>query len=151
KLDNKIVDNIINKGGTVLGSARLVEFKEEKVREIAIKNLKEHEIEALIVIGGDGSYMGAYKLTEMGINCIGLPGTIDNDIVSSDYTIGFDTALNTIVTDIEKMRDTINSHNRAIVVEIMGNGCGDLVTYAAIATGAEIFSPCEDLLTVEEI
>ncbi|ATZ17776.1 6-phosphofructokinase [Mesoplasma melaleucae] len=151
KLDSKFALEIISKGGTVLGSARLPEFKEESVRLKAVEQLKAHEIEALVVIGGDGSYMGAQRLTEMGINCIGLPGTIDNDIVSSDYTIGFDTALNTVIEAVEKVRDTMQSHNRAAVIEVMGNGCGDLVTYAAIATQAEIFSPSESKLTVEQI
>lgn len=143
--------DIISKGGTMLGSARFVEFKQESIRQQAVKNLKKAGIEALVVIGGDGSYMGAQKLTEMGINCIGLPGTIDNDIISSEFTIGFDTALNTVVEAVDKIRDTGQSHHRANVIEIMGNGCGDLVTYAAVGTAAEIFSPTEDLLTVEEI
>ncbi|MDQ0567513.1 6-phosphofructokinase [Mycoplasma yeatsii] len=143
--------DIMSKGGTILGSARFVEFKEESTRKVAIENLKKEGIEALVVIGGDGSYMGAQRLTEMGINCVGLPGTIDNDIVSSDFTIGFDTALNTVVEAVDRIRDTMQSHNRACVVEIMGNGCGDLVTYAAVGTGAEIVSPAEDLLSIEEM
>ncbi|ATG97229.1 6-phosphofructokinase [Mesoplasma lactucae] len=151
KIDPEFAISIMNCGGTAIGSARLPEFKEEKVRQVAVDNLKKEGIEALVVIGGDGSYMGAQRLTEMGINCIGLPGTIDNDIVSSDYTIGFDTALNTVVESIDKIRDTMQSHNRAAVVEIMGNGCGDLPLYAAAATGADIFSIPESKLTKEEI
>lgn len=143
--------SILNRGGTAIGSARLPEFKEEKVRQVAVANLQKEGIEALVVIGGDGSYMGAQRLTEMGINCIGLPGTIDNDIVSSDYTIGFDTALNTVVESIDKVRETMESHNRAAVIEIMGNGCGDLPLYAAIATGADLFSIPEAKLSKEEI
>jgi 6-phosphofructokinase 1 len=142
---------MLSRGGTFIGSARLPEFKEESVREKAVANLKKHGIEALVVIGGDGSYQGAEKLTQMGINCVGLPGTIDNDIVSSDYTIGFDTALNTVVDSIDKIRDTMQSHNRCSVVEIMGNGCGDLTLYAAVATGAEVFSTRESQLTEDEI
>ncbi|WP_031543308.1 6-phosphofructokinase [Mesoplasma photuris] len=151
KLDIDFAQNIMNRGGTALGSARLPEFKEVSVREKAVKNLKDFGIEALVVCGGDGSYMGAQRLTEMGINCIGLPGTIDNDIVSSDYTIGFDTALNTIVESIDKVRDTMQSHNRCGVIEVMGNQCGDLALYAAIATGAEVFSNSESKLSEDEI
>ncbi|QBQ07422.1 6-phosphofructokinase [Spiroplasma gladiatoris] len=151
KVDTTFASDIISRGGTIIGSARFPEFKEESVRKIAVENLKEFGIEALVVIGGDGSYQGAEKLTNLGINCIGLPGTIDNDIVSSDYTIGFDTALNTVVRSIDQIRDTMQSHSRCSVVEIMGNGCGDLTLYAATATGAEVFSTKESFLTEEEI
>ena len=137
KLAHKDVGGIIDRGGTFLGSARLPEFKDPEVRKIGIKNLEKHGIEAIVVIGGDGSYMGAQKLTEMGINCISLPGTIDNDIVSTDLTIGFDTALNTAIEAIDKIRDTSSSHARCNVIEIMGRYCGDLSMYASIATGAE--------------
>ena len=105
-MDRSSVSDIVNRGGTILQTARLREFKEESVRQIAVDNLKKLGIEALVVIGGDGSYMGAKKLTEMGINCVGLPGTIDNDIASTDYTIGFDTCQNTIVECVDKIRDT---------------------------------------------
>lgn len=138
KLERGDVSDIIIKGGTILGSARLPSFKQESVREIAVANLKKHGIEGLVVIGGDGSYRGAMALTEMGINCIGLPGTIDNDIVSTDYTIGFDTALNTIIENVDKLRDTSSSHHRCSVVEVMGNRCGDLALYAGLTTGAEV-------------
>ncbi|QHX36070.1 6-phosphofructokinase [Spiroplasma sp. TIUS-1] len=151
KADIKFADSIVSRGGTVIGSARLPEFKEEKVREVAVKNLKKLKIEALVVIGGDGSYQGAEKLSKMGINCIGLPGTIDNDIVSSDLTIGFDTALNTVVNSIDAIRDTADSHNRCMVVEIMGNACGDLTLFGATATGAEVIATKESPLTKEEI
>ena len=137
KLTHKDVGGIINRGGTFLGSARLPEFKDSEVRKIGVANLAKHGIEALVVIGGDGSYKGALKLTEMGINCIALPGTIDNDIVSTDLTIGFDTALNTAVEAIDRIRDTSSSHTRCNVVEIMGRHCGDLSMYASIASGAE--------------
>ncbi len=130
--------NKLNQGGTFLFSARLPEFKEVSVREKAVKNLNEKGIDYLVVVGGDGSYMGAKKLTEMGIKTIGIPGTIDNDIVSTDYTIGFDTALNTAVEAIDKVRDTSSSHNRCTVVELMGRDCGDLTIHASIATGADI-------------
>lgn len=151
EVDVNFASEIISRGGTVIGSARFPEFKEEEVRKIAVANLKKIGIDALVVIGGDGSYQGAEKLTNMGINCIGLPGTIDNDIVSSDYTIGFDTALNTVVRSIDAIRDTMNSHSRCAVVEIMGNDCGDLTLYAAKVTGAEVFSTKESFLTEEQI
>ncbi len=131
------VSEKLNRGGTFLGTARLPEFKNPEVRQIAIDQLKKFEIEALVVIGGDGSYMGAKKLTEMGVNCIGVPGTIDNDIASTDYTIGFDTALNTVVEAIDKLRDTTSSHYRCSVVEIMGRHCGDLTIYGGLSTGVE--------------
>jgi 6-phosphofructokinase 1 len=137
KLDRKSVSDVINRGGTFLGSARFPEFKEKSVREEAIKNLKKHDIDALVVIGGDGSYMGAMKLTEMGFPCIGIPGTIDNDIPGTTYTIGFDTALNIVVDAIDRLRDTSTSHQRISIVEIMGRYCGDLTMGAAVAGGAE--------------
>jgi 6-phosphofructokinase 1 len=137
KLSSYDVSEKINRGGTFLGSARLPEFKNEEVRKVAIEQLKKHGIEALVVIGGDGSYMGAKKLTEMGVNCIGVPGTIDNDITSTDYTIGFDTALNTVVEAIDKLRDTTSSHFRCSVVEIMGHHCGDLTILGGLASGVE--------------
>ena len=119
KMSRKSVSDIINRGGTVLRTARLPEFKEEATRVKAIEELKKFGIEAVVVIGGDGSYMGAKKLTEMGINCVGLPGTIDNDIASTDYTIGFDTCLNTIVECVDKIRDTTESHSRCSIIEVM--------------------------------
>ena len=137
KLDSRDGADIINRGGTFLGSARFPEFKNVAVREEAIKNLEEHGIEALIVIGGDGSYMGAKKLSEMGYPCIGIPGTIDNDIAGTDYTIGFMTCLNTIIDAVDRLRDTSSSHNRISIVEIMGRYCGDLTLWASIAGGCE--------------
>lgn len=137
KLNSQSVANIINHGGTFLGSARFPEFTQEKTRIEAIKNLDKHEIEALIVIGGDGSFMGANRLTEMGYPCIGVPGTIDNDTPGSDFTIGFDTALNTIVEAVDRLRDTSSSHQRCSVVEVMGRNAGDLALWSGIATGAD--------------
>lgn len=137
KLERRSVSDIINRGGTFLGTARFPEFKEEKVRLEAIEVLKKHGIDALIVIGGDGSYMGAKKLSEMGFPCIGIPGTIDNDIAGTDYTIGFMTCLNTVVDAVDRLRDTSSSHNRISIVEIMGRYCGDLTLWAAIAGGSE--------------
>ena len=131
------VGGIINRGGTILGSARFPEFKERAVRQKAIDHLTRLGIEGLVVIGGDGTYRGAQALTEMGLNCVGLPGTIDNDISSTDYTIGFYTALQTIVEAIDKLRDTSLSHRRCSVVEVMGRHCGDLALYAGISAGSE--------------
>lgn len=137
KLERFDVSNMINRGGTFLGSARFPEFKNKSIREEAIENLKEHGIEALVVVGGDGSYMGAKALTEMGFPCIGLPGTIDNDITGTDYTIGFHSALNTVLDAIDRLRDTCSSHHRISIVEIMGRYCGDLTIQASIGGGAE--------------
>ncbi|MGL4952373.1 MAG: 6-phosphofructokinase [Culicoidibacterales bacterium] len=131
------VSDVLSEGGTFLRSARFPEFKDPAVRDEAVKVLNKWGIEALVVIGGDGSYMGAKLLTELGVNCIGLPGTIDNDIPGTDYTIGFNTALTTIVEAIDKLRDTSSSHHRASVVEVMGRHAGDLALWAAIAGGAE--------------
>ncbi len=137
KLERVDVSGIGNKGGTILGTARFPEFKEESVRRQAIETLNKHGINALVCIGGDGTYMGAYKLSLMGVPCIGVPGTIDNDIVSTEYTIGFDTALNTIVECVDKIRDTTNSHGRCSVIEVMGHHDPDLAIRAGIACGAE--------------
>lgn len=127
----------VNRGGTVLWTSRLPEFKQVEVRQKAIDNLKALGIDSLVVIGGDGSYNGAAALVKMGFNCMCIPGTIDNDIASSDYTIGFDTALNTIVEAVDKIRDTSGSHQRCSIVEVMGRYCGDLAISAGISCGAE--------------
>ena len=132
------VSETISRGGTILGSARLPEFTKDEVQEKGIAKLKENGIDALVVIGGDGTYRGADSLTKKGVNCIALPGTIDNDIQGTDFTIGFDTALNTIVECVDKLKDTSSSHHRCSVVEVMGNRCGDLAIYSGISCGAEI-------------
>ena len=137
KLTPHSVSDIINRGGTFLGSARFPEFAEESVRREAIAQMQKCGLEALVVIGGDGSYKGAMKLTEMGYPCIGVPGTIDNDVAGTDFTIGFDTALNTVIDAVDRLRDTSSSHKRISIVEIMGRYCGDLAIWAAIAGGAE--------------
>ena len=138
KFDRHSTRNIINNGGTILKSARFPEFKDPEIRKEAIEQMKKVGMEALVVIGGDGSYNGALKLTEMGVNCIGLPGTIDNDIPDTDFTIGFDTALNTIVEALDRLRDTSSSHQRCTILEVMGRRCGDLAINAGIAAGAEL-------------
>ena len=137
RLDCASVNDIINCGGTILGTARFEAFKEESIRAEAIVNLQKRDINALAVIGGDGSYTAALRLTEMGYPCIGIPGTIDNDIHGTDFTIGFDTALNTITECMDRLRDTCNSHKRVSVIEIMGRHCGDLALFSGIAGGAE--------------
>lgn len=138
KLERRSVSEIINRGGTFLGSARFPEFKQPEVRAQAVETLKKYGIDALVVIGGDGSYMGAKLLTEeYGYPCIGLPGTIDNDIVGTDYTIGYQTALETALDAIDRLRDTSTSHQRISIVEIMGRHCGDLTISAALAGGCE--------------
>lgn len=138
QLNRNDVGQILNRGGTILGSSRLDSFKEKAVRQKAVDNLKALGIENLICIGGDGTFRGAMALNEMGINCIGIPGTIDNDIASTEFTIGFFTALDTAIDAIDKLRDTSFSHQRCTVVEVMGRNCGDLSIFAGIATGAEI-------------
>ncbi len=151
KFDSHSTRNIINIGGTFLKSARFPEFKDVKVREEAIEQMKKVGIEALVVIGGDGSYNGALKLTEMGVNCIGIPGTIDNDIPDTDFTVGFDTALNTIVDALDKLRDTSSSHQRCTILEVMGRRCGDLALYAGLACGAEMIITSETGFDEEEV
>ena len=135
-LDIRSVSDIIQRGGTILYTARCPKFKTEEGVTEAIKNCKENGIEGLIVIGGDGSFRGARDLSLHGIPCVGIPGTIDNDITSTDYTIGFDTAMNTVVENVDKLRDTACSHERCSVVEVMGHGSGDLALQCGLAVGA---------------
>lgn len=147
------VGDIIQRGGTFLRSARCPEFRTEEGRAKAVEQLKKYHIDALVVIGGDGSYRGAQKLTELGFPTIGLPGTIDNDIPGTDATIGFDTALNTALDAIDKIRDTASSHERTYVIEVMGRDAGDIALYAGLAGGAEsILVPerPEDLSSIVE-
>lgn len=136
-LERGDVGDIIQRGGTMLYSARCLEFKEEAGQLKAIEQLRAHEIDGLVVIGGDGSYRGAKALTKRGIPCVGVPGTIDNDIAGTDYTIGFDTALNTVIEAIDKIRDTATSHDRSFIIEVMGRDAGDLALWAGLAGGAE--------------
>lgn len=131
------VGDIIHRGGTILKSSRCEEFKTEEGRQKAVKVLKKYGIDCLVVIGGDGSFNGAQKLSDLGFPAIGIPGTIDNDLAYTDYTIGFYTALNTIVDAISKIRDTSSSHERVNVIEVMGRHCGDLALYSGLAGGAE--------------
>ena len=130
------VSNIINKGGTILYSDRCPEFKYPEVRAKGIENCHKLGIEGIICIGGDGTFQGATRLTAEGIPCIGIPATIDNDITSTDNTIGFDTAMNTVIELVDKLRDTCESHARCNVVEVMGRGAGDIALNTSIALGA---------------
>lgn len=137
KMDLRSVGDIIQRGGTILHTARCKEFMTEEGRRLGAENLKRRGIDGLVVIGGDGSYQGANQLNKLGIKTMGLPGTIDNDIPFTDYTIGFDTAVSIVVDAINKLRDTMSSHERSSVVEVMGRHCGDIALYAGVASGAE--------------
>ena len=137
-LNIRSVSNIIQRGGTILKSARCKEFHERKHREIAFKNLEQKGIDGLIAIGGDGTFTGASIFSdEFGIPVIGIPGTIDNDLFGTDYTIGFDTAVNTAVEAIDKIRDTAASHDRIFFIEVMGRDAGYIALHAGIAGGSE--------------
>jgi len=137
KLQLGSVGDIIHRGGTMLFSARCEVFKTAKGQAEAIKQLKAKGIEGLIIVGGDGSLRGAEELSKQGFPCIGVPATIDNDIAGTDFTIGFDTALNTIIDAIDKVRDTATSHERTYVIEVMGRDAGDLALWGGLADGAE--------------
>ena len=136
-MNRSSVSDIIQRGGTILRTARCLEFKQEEVRKEAVQILADNGVEALVVIGGDGSFTGAKLLSKLGVKTIGLPGTIDNDLTYTDYTIGFDTALNTVVDAIDKIRDTSTSHERVSIVEVMGRDCGDIAVHTGVACGAE--------------
>ncbi|MFB5282327.1 MULTISPECIES: 6-phosphofructokinase [Peribacillus] len=137
KLELGSVGDIIHRGGTILHTARCKEFQTEAGQLKAIEQLKKLGIEGIVIIGGDGSYRGAQALTEKGYPCIGVPGTIDNDIPGTEFTIGFDTALNTVIDAIDKIRDTATSHERTYVIEVMGRDAGDIALWAGLAGGAE--------------
>jgi 6-phosphofructokinase 1 len=146
------VDNIIYRGGTILGTARCEEFRTGEGRLKAIAYLKEENVDGLIVIGGDGSFTGAYLLgQEMNIPIIGIPGTIDNDIFGTDHTIGYDTALNTVIEAIDKIRDTASSHHRVFFIEVMGRDAGFIALNSAIASGAESVLIPEELTNIENL
>jgi 6-phosphofructokinase 1 len=139
KLESRDVSGIIQKGGTILKTARSARFRTPEGRQEAYENLKRYEIDAVVVIGGDGSFTGASIMSqEHNIPCIGIPGTIDNDLYGTDYTIGYDTALNTVVEAVDKIRDTASSHNRIFFVEVMGREAGFVALESGIATGAEV-------------
>ena len=136
ELELRSVSDIIHRGGTTLYTARSDEFLTEEGKQKALRNLKAYGADALIVIGGDGSFRGALELARRGVKVMGIPGTIDNDIACSEYTIGFDTAMNTVIEMVDRLRDTAQSHERCSVIEVMGRHCGNLALSAGIATGA---------------
>ncbi|AIY05070.1 6-phosphofructokinase [Planococcus sp. PAMC 21323] len=145
------VGDIIQRGGTKLYSARCEEFRTEAGQLKAIEQMKKAGLEGLVVIGGDGSYQGAMALTKRGFPCVGVPGTIDNDIPGTDYTIGFDTALNTVIEAIDKIRDTATSHERTFIVEVMGRDAGDLALWAGLAGGAETILIPEESYDIDDM
>ena len=145
RLDVADVGDIIQRGGTFLYSARYPEFATEEGQLKGIEQLKKFGIEGLVVIGGDGSYHGAMALTRHGFPAIGIPGTIDNDIPGTDYTIGFDTAINTVLESVDRIRDTATSHVRTFIIEVMGRNAGDIALWAGVAGGADdIIIPEQD-------
>ncbi len=145
------VGDIIFRGGTILKSARCMRFHKDEWVKIAADNLNEREIEGLIVIGGDGTFRGGQCLVEHGIKVVGIPASIDNDLGYTDYTIGFDTAVNTIIDLINKIRDTSSSHERATIVEAMGRHCGDIALYAGLAGGADYIMLPEKELDIDDM
>lgn len=152
RLKSRSVSGIIHRGGTILKSARSQEFRTEEGRKKAWRSLQENEIDALIAIGGDGTFTGAHAFfNEFDIPIIGIPGTIDNDLTGTDYTIGYDTATNTAVQAIDKIRDTASSHNRLFFIEVMGRDAGFIAVRSALAGGAEAVLIPEEHLTTEEL
>jgi 6-phosphofructokinase 1 len=152
RMESRSVANIIQRGGTILKCARSKNFFEPEGRRIAYNNLKTLGIDGLVVIGGDGSFRGAQKFSnEYDIPCIGLPGTIDKDIAGTDFTIGFDTAVNTAVDAIDKIRDTADAHDRLFIVEVMGRDAGYIALHSGIATGAENILIPETKTDIEEL
>ena len=138
RLDSRSVSDMIHRGGTFLNTARCTDFKEIETQRLAVEALSAYGIEGLVVIGGDGTFRGAKDLYDnFGIKVMGIPATIDNDLAYTDYTIGFDTAVNTVLWAINNLRDTMHSHDRVGLLEVMGRNCGDIALYAGIAGGAE--------------
>jgi 6-phosphofructokinase 1 len=136
-MEKRDVSDIIQRGGTILGTARCMEFKTEEGQQKGAEICRKHGIDGIVVIGGDGSYRGAQALSKHGINTIGIPGTIDLDIACTDYTIGFDTAINTAMDAIDKVRDTSSSHERCSIIEVMGRNAGYIALWCGVANGAE--------------
>ncbi len=145
------VADIIHRGGTILGSARSKEFQETEGFKKALQNIKYLGIDGMVVIGGDGTFRGAQQLSNAGIPTIGIPGTIDNDLPYTQYTLGFFTALTTVLESVEKIRDTSSSHGRTNVIQVMGRNCGDIALYAGLAGGAEMVIIPEVEHNIEEI
>jgi 6-phosphofructokinase 1 len=150
-MDMGSVSDIIQRGGTILKTARCQEFITEEGQLKAVATLKKRGIEGLIVVGGNGTFAGAKDLTDRGIPAIGIPGTIDNDLAYTEYSLGFDTAVNTALDAINKIRDTMSSHERVSIIEVMGRHCGDIALYAGITGGAEVIIVPEHKLGMDEI
>lgn len=151
KLDIGSVGDIIQRGGTKLFSARCPAFMEEYAQDQGIEKMREAGVEGLVVIGGDGSYRGAMALVNKGFPCVGIPCTIDNDVPGTQYTVGFDTAINTVVEAIDKLRDTGTSHEISFIVEVMGRDAGDIALHAGIAAGAETIVIPEAKFDIQEV
>lgn len=151
RMDSRDVGGVIGRGGTILQTARLPEFKEESYQRKAIRRLNEHGIDALVVIGGDGSLTGALALHRKGFKVVGIPGSIDNDIWGTASSVGVDTAMNTIIESIDRLRDTASSHERVFLIEVMGRQCGYLAVSAGLITGAEVVVIPEKMMTMEEL
>jgi 6-phosphofructokinase 1 len=151
QMDLRSVGDIIQRGGTILQTARCKEFMTLEGQHIGADNLRKRGIDGLVVIGGDGSYQGANKISKLGIKTMGLPGTIDNDIPFTDFTIGFDTAVSIVVDAVNKLRDTMTSHERSSIVEVMGRHCGEIALYAGLASGAETILVPEVPYDIDEV
>ncbi|MDE5549473.1 MAG: 6-phosphofructokinase [Clostridia bacterium] len=152
EMNKRSVSDIIQRGGTILKTARCPEFVEDKYMQIAVDNMEAYGIDGLVVIGGDGSFRGALDLyTKFGVKAIGIPGTIDNDLAYTDYTLGFDTSVNTVVSAINNLRDTMTSHDRVCIIEVMGRKCGDIALYAGLCGGAEIILVPEVEFDIKQI
>jgi 6-phosphofructokinase 1 len=151
EMNRSSVDDIIHRGGTILKTSRCEQMKTESGINDAINSIEKNKIDGLIVIGGDGSFQGAHKLSLRDIKVIGIPGTIDNDLPYTDYTIGFDTAINTVLDAISKIRDTSISHDKVTIVEVMGRSCGDIALYSGLAGGAESILVPEEQYEVHKI
>lgn len=150
-LKNENLESVIATGGTILHSARLPEFENKELQLQAIENLREEKIDGLIVIGGNGSYQGALALSELGFPTIGIPGTIDNDIPGTEFTIGFDTSINTVLNALDKIRDTATSHVKTFIIEVMGRKAGDIALWSGVAGGAEYILVPEKEANIENL
>ena len=151
-MESRSVSDTIQKGGTILKTARCPEFMEKETRRQAYDVLQAFGIEGLVVIGGDGSFRGMKDLyDDFGVPCVGIPGTIDNDLAYTDFTLGFDTAVNTVLSAVNNVRDTMTAHNRACIIEVMGRKCGDIAVYAGLAGGAEIILVPEIPMDLDQV
>ena len=151
QVNKDFTQDIINRGGTILKSSRFPEFKEDEVVEMAATRLRDYDIDALVGIGGDGTFRGLQGLAKAGVNVVGIPASIDNDVASTDYTIGFMTALNTICDCVDKIKDTSSSHQKCSVIEVMGRHCPDLALFSSVAEAAELVIAADKPYKEEEV